>query len=106
MVRKEGIATVKSSNRGGIMKERDKNLNDLIKDFCVVALEELEEDEVNPLVEDYIKEKYDPKEIIEIPGFADKMGVNYRGNIVLMSSKNPNLRAEVVIRRNGNIYLA
>lgn len=88
------------------MKERDKNLNDLIKDFCKMAIEELEEEEVNPLVEDYIKENYDPREIIEIPRFADKMGVNYRGNIVLMSSKNPDLRAEVVVRRNGTIYLA
>jgi hypothetical protein len=86
------------------MKERDKNLNDLIKDFCKMAIEELEE--ANPLVEDYIKENYDPKEIIEIPRFADKMGVNYRGNIVLMSSKKPELRAEVVVRRNGTIYLA
>lgn len=88
------------------MKERDKNLNEMIKDFCKFALEEIQDREFDPLTEDYIKEKYEPKEIIEIPKFADKMGVNYRGNIVLMSSRNPNLRAEVVVRRNGTIYLA
>jgi len=87
------------------MKERDKNLNEMVRDFCNVALAEVEE-EPNPLVEEYIKEKYEPKEIIDIPHFADRMGVNYRGNIVLMSSKHPELNAEVVIRRNGTIYLA
>lgn len=85
--------------------KKEEGFKEAMREVCkIMRSREVDEDDRMMSAEEYIKERYNPQDYIVIPKWAYKIGANYRGNIVLVN-RDETIREEVVVRRDGTIYL-
>lgn len=86
-------------------KRKEQRFKNALDEVCKIMRErEIEDEDRMMTVEEYIREKYNPQESIVIPSWAHRIAANYRGGIVLID-KSGERSEEIVVRKDGTIYL-
>lgn len=76
-----------------------------LKEVCRrMRAREIDDDDRLVDIEEYIREKYEPRDFIVIPSWAHRIASNYRGGIILID-KSGEIRKEVIVLKDGRVCL-